>query len=606
MNKLILGAICGLFFIFLINGVYAECEDPILEYKKCVDSKCGTGYLKPEGCAASCADILKNNASCNEEEAVEMCQKNSCQVTVSSDFDGVSADGVSKITFTLVPSGDTDYFRLYLEPKDGETLRGKTEIISPAMITFTPDKANDNINYLTPQVVQAVGWCSPIEAACETEEPQLQYFRKDFTIEQPPLFFVHGIWSNAESWAKFKQRAGLDGWWYGDISYESTDDNRYNAQRLSDELEKFIKKVNSGELYEGKKISATKVDVVSHSMGGLVTRYYIGRKDMYKDNIRKFLMLGTPNNGEVDLNILSKIFQWKGNQVWTTVKQLRPDDQFIKDLNKQPLNPKIDYYTIAGTGWYTYTFSEKLTTWRGDGVVLVDSVKLPGVPLYCTHDTHAAGVRWVRLLFSADPLVALMGFDARDDITITESEVAYGVAKNALLYGGALSPVDCNEDLYNKKLYDSIVQSIGWVHSPATLHAYDEKGNHLGLNSKGQLENTIGKGAYYISNSSVVEGQVIKIIGDKKIKFVMVGNGTGEIGFTFNSLSANGSVVEKDYQNISIDTKTQYTFDASSETPELVKEEVKAVKASYSWYMPLIAIFAIVCGVLLIIKHRKK
>ena len=45
------------------------------------------------------------------------------------------------------------------------------------------------------------------------------------------------------------------------------------------------------------------------------------------ENIRKFLMLGTPNNGEVDLNILSKIFKDRaGNQVWTTVKQLRPDD----------------------------------------------------------------------------------------------------------------------------------------------------------------------------------------------------------------------------------------------------------------------------------------
>src|SRR3989338_7496538 len=304
MNKLKLWISTGLFFIFLVSIVYAECEDPILEYKKCLDAKCGNGYAKQEGCAAPCAEILKNNTSCNEEEAVEVCQKNSCQVTVTSDFDGVSADGVSKITFTLVPSGDIDYFYLYIEPKEGETLRGKTEKISPTNITFTPDEADENKNYLEPQEVQAVGWCSPIEDACETKEPQLQYSRKDFTIEQPPLFFVHGIKSSADVWDTFKQRAGMDKWWYGDISYSSEVSNKVNAKQLSEEIQKFIQKVNSGGSYNGKKISATKVDIVSHSMGGLVTRYYIGSK-MYKENIRKFLMLATPNHGAWDNHWLS-------------------------------------------------------------------------------------------------------------------------------------------------------------------------------------------------------------------------------------------------------------------------------------------------------------
>src|SRR3989338_1069348 len=112
-------------------------------------------------------------------------------------------------------SGNYEDFEIYIKPKEGETLRGKTEEISDKEVTFTPDKADESKNYLTPQPAQAVGWCVPKQAACETEGPQKQYSRKDFTIEQPPLFFVHGIKSSAETWATFKQRAGLDGWWYG-------------------------------------------------------------------------------------------------------------------------------------------------------------------------------------------------------------------------------------------------------------------------------------------------------------------------------------------------------------------------------------------------------
>jgi len=597
--------ISGLFFIILVSCCYAECQDSILEYKECYDEHCGTGYVKKEGCADACKEILTRETECVEEEE-DTCMKNECQVIIESDFDGVSADGISTINFRLDVSGNYEDFEIYIKAKEGETLRGDIEEANGIEIYFTPTASNDAKNYLTPQSVEVIGWCVPKQATCETELPDKVYSRKEFTIEQPPLFFVHGIWSSAEVWGTFKQRAGRDGWWYGDISYESTDDNKYNAKLLSDDLEKFIKKVRDGGAYNGKKISSTKVDIVSHSMGGLVTRYYIGSY-MYKGDIRKFLMMGTPNNGEVDLTILSKIFQdWKGNQFWTTVKQLRPDDPFITELNEQPLNKSIEYHTIAGTGWYTYTFSSKLTTWRGDGVVLVDSVKLPGVPLYCTYDTHADWVRWIRLLLSADPIVALRGFDTRDDITITTSEVAYGIAKNALLYGGAISAVDCNEDLYTKKWYNPILQYIAELHSPATLHAYDEKGNHLGLNKKGQLENTIGKGVYYLANSSIFEGQVIKVIGDKKINFVVVGNSTGEISLTFTSLSANGSVTEKNYENISINDKTQYSFDISSENPELMKEEIKPEKQRFSRYMLVITVVAIIFGIILIIGKKLK
>jgi pimeloyl-ACP methyl ester carboxylesterase len=44
---------------------------------------------------------------------------------------------------------------------------------------------------------------------------------------------------------------------------------------------------------------AEKVDIVAHSMGGLVSRYYI-QSDQFKNDVERFVMLGVPNNGSSD------------------------------------------------------------------------------------------------------------------------------------------------------------------------------------------------------------------------------------------------------------------------------------------------------------------
>lgn len=603
-NKMKLWIVSILFFIFLISNCYALCVEPdIIAYKQCVDEKCGTGYVRPEGCSDTCDAKLKQEQ--NEfdkclEGGQELCQKNACQVKVTSDFDGVAADGVSSIRFKLELSGDYEDFDLYIKPREGQTLKGKTEQISDTEIAFTPDEADKDRNYLTPQVVQAIGWCVPIQAVCETEEPDKKYSTKEFTIEQPPLFFVHGIWSSAETWEKFEQRAGLDGWWYRDISYSSKDDNRYNALQLSKELKDFIEKVKTGGSYYGKKISMTKVDLVSHSMGGLITRYYIG-SNMYSGNIRKFIMMGTPNHGAWDSRWIRNFFRAVfGRQIFITLEQLRPEDPFIKYVNTLSLNPQIKYYTIAGTSWYTHKgFDDTSITFRGDGVVPVDSVKLEGVPLYCTYDTHAVGVRWIAPGVNY-PIEAVGGFNINKDVSLTASEEAYKVAKSLLLTGDAWTGVDCSEEWFLG------VRKIAWLKSPATLHAYDEFGNHLGPDKNGKIENTIGDDVIYFSNSSVIEGQILNVIGDRKINFVIKGYETGKIGFDFLGVSANGSVTQKSYENVSIDARTQYTFDPSSENPELVKGELKVEKTGIRWYMLVIAILTVIFGAVLIIKSKKK
>lgn len=55
---------------------------------------------------------------------------------------------------------------------------------------------------------------------------------------------------------------------------------------------------------------STRVDVVAHSMGGLVARYYLNTP-YYRDDVRTLVMLGTPNHGSFGANILKLM-----NQMW--------------------------------------------------------------------------------------------------------------------------------------------------------------------------------------------------------------------------------------------------------------------------------------------------
>ena len=85
--------------------------------------------------------------------------------------------------------------------------------------------------------------------------------------------------------------------------YDWRQDNVTTAQKLADFIEQI--KIDYND-------PALKVDIVAHSMGGLITRYYMryGKEDVTEDNdfpvnmyggerVRRVILLGTPNLGSV-------------------------------------------------------------------------------------------------------------------------------------------------------------------------------------------------------------------------------------------------------------------------------------------------------------------
>lgn len=84
--------------------------------------------------------------------------------------------------------------------------------------------------------------------------------------------------------------------------------------------------VNSGEEYlsywidEAKaKSGVSKVDIIAHSMGGLVSRSYIQGAN-YQNDVDQLIMLGTPNHGSSD-----SYYPWEGGEIptnWQKYKEI--------------------------------------------------------------------------------------------------------------------------------------------------------------------------------------------------------------------------------------------------------------------------------------------
>jgi pimeloyl-ACP methyl ester carboxylesterase len=95
--------------------------------------------------------------------------------------------------------------------------------------------------------------------------------------------------------------------------------------------------------------SKTKVNIVAHSMGGLVAREYVRKHG--GDKVNKLITIGTPNhgvyNGIQSLSIINTILD-KSYANRRERKELLAQSVFLKRLNEEETPSGPRYYTIAG------------------------------------------------------------------------------------------------------------------------------------------------------------------------------------------------------------------------------------------------------------------
>ncbi|NLY17462.1 MAG: hypothetical protein GX045_00510 [Clostridiaceae bacterium] len=108
----------------------------------------------------------------------------------------------------------------------------------------------------------------------------------------PPVLLVHGFQDTSESMIPLKIHLEGKGLLVYAIDYDTGSD----IETMSGDLENYIEKVKSDLLRKG--IFAGKVDIVAHSLGGLVSRYYTTSEHFCeKQNVRKIIFINVPHHG---------------------------------------------------------------------------------------------------------------------------------------------------------------------------------------------------------------------------------------------------------------------------------------------------------------------
>jgi pimeloyl-ACP methyl ester carboxylesterase len=205
--------------------------------------------------------------------------------------------------------------------------------------------------------IRALGWAWDSQGApahtrrLTAGAPEAPLAEASLRIAPRPVVLVHGLMSSAETWDSYKGPAGflasigLRGFAVGDGQAEGAMNTGFvtapftatnTLDQNSEELARYIAGVRT-------QTGAEMVDLVVHSMGGLISRHYIARIMQDRD-VAQLIMLGTPNAGS-NCSVLG-----------TSLGLLQPASMELRaDYVASVFNPQtterrgIRFFTLAGT-----------------------------------------------------------------------------------------------------------------------------------------------------------------------------------------------------------------------------------------------------------------
>lgn len=181
---------------------------------------------------------------------------------------------------------------------------------------------------------------------------------KNLKVAPKPVVLVHGLWSNwhvFETWQNIFTTSHSYDWKAFPVG-EKAEHGTMNTGGafMSTDPSKSIEenaRVLQGYLkYAQEDRNAWHVDVVGHSVGGLIARYYIHNimlpVEDGRPRIAHLIMLGTPNAGSPCADVMSTAFDLVGKNV-EVLRQIRTD--VIKPFNGAVFNKKgVKFSALAG------------------------------------------------------------------------------------------------------------------------------------------------------------------------------------------------------------------------------------------------------------------
>jgi triacylglycerol lipase len=240
--------------------------------------------------------------------------------------DSTVVTGLHALTFTLKLSRDTA--SLYA----GRTLQltavlkdENGNIVSGAPIVWTSG-SSDVVT------VSSDGLVTAIKFGSATISATAQQISATATISvlHDPIIFVHGFQSSGAIWTTMIDRLKADGWTDAPLvtwTYDSNISNLTIAQQLQAKSDSLL-----------TVTGAKKIDLITHSMGGLSSRYF-SKNLGGSDKIDALVFLGTPNHGATLANFC-------GIQ---SCLEMRPGSAFLTALNSGDETPGTARYAT----WWT-------------------------------------------------------------------------------------------------------------------------------------------------------------------------------------------------------------------------------------------------------------
>ncbi|MEU9202691.1 alpha/beta fold hydrolase [Streptomyces sp. NPDC048332] len=146
-----------------------------------------------------------------------------------------------------------------------------------------------------------------------------------------PVVFVHGYTGNASNWTTAKSVFQLNGWSGSKLfayEYNSYGNNVTNAQGLAT----FVNNVKS-------QTGASKVAIVNHSMGGLVSQYYLKVLGGHS-SVSHLASIAGANHGTTFASACL---------IYTTCQQMYPGSSFISQISAGDETPGDTKYAT----WYS-------------------------------------------------------------------------------------------------------------------------------------------------------------------------------------------------------------------------------------------------------------
>ena len=155
----------------------------------------------------------------------------------------------------------------------------------------------------------------------------------EMSPESPPVLIIHGFLGTRGSMYMLERRLVEDG--FVCVSFNLGTLNVRDIRRSAFLIHRKIERILA-------QTPSQKIDIIGHSMGGLIGLYYVKKLGGHA-RVRKLIMMGTPVRGTwAALAGVATLGLWS-----TSSWQLLPRSRFLDELAQGAIPPGVDVHTIA-------------------------------------------------------------------------------------------------------------------------------------------------------------------------------------------------------------------------------------------------------------------